>query len=177
MTTFPRRALLASAMLAGLGLSAPAVARDRPAGAIRVSDAWCPPTPPGAPTAAGYLTVSNQGREADRLLGGSSPVAAQVQLHSMTTQGQVMRMRPLTEGLAIAPGATARIQPGGGMHLMLIGLNRPLKAGERASVTLDFARAGKVQVEFLVRPQGEAAASMHMGPHEHMDHMDMGGGR
>ena len=173
MTTSTRRALLAAARLAGLGLCAPALAREHPAGAIRVADAWCPPTPPGAPTAAGYLTISNQGRGADRLLGGSSPLAAQVQLHSMTTQGQVMRMRPVTQGLAIAPGATTRIQPGGGLHLMLIGLKRPLKAGEHAAVTLDFARAGPVKVDFVVRPQGEAAPTMHMGPH---DHVDMGGG-
>ncbi len=173
MTDFNKRALMAAAMLASLGLSAPAVARDHSAGAMRVSDAWCPPTPPGAPTAAGYLTISNQSRSADRLRGGSSSVAAEVQLHSMTTQGQVMRMRPVTQGLAIAPGATTRIQPGGGLHLMLIGLKRPLKAGEHAAVTLDFARAGPVKVDFVVRPQGEAAPTMHMGPH---DHVDMGGG-
>ncbi len=175
MTTSTRRALLAAALLAGLGLCAPALAREHPAGAIRVVDAWCPPTPPGAPTAAGYLTISNQGHGADRLLGGSSPLAAQVQLHSMTMQGQVMRMRPVTGGLAIAPGATLRVQPGGGMHLMLIGLKRPLKAGEHAAVTLDFAKAGPVRVEFIVRPQGEAAPPMHMGAHEQTDRM--GGGR
>ncbi len=93
----------------------------------------------------------------------------------MTTQGQVMRMRPVTEGLGIAPGATVRVQPGGGMHLMLIGLKRPLKVGEHAAVTLDFARAGPVRVEFVVRPQGEAAPSMRMGAHEQTDRT--GGGR
>ncbi len=167
MTNFSRRALLAAAMLAGLALCAPAVARDHPRD-IRVLDAWCPPTPPGSPTAAGYLTISNQGREADRLLGGSSPAAAQVQLHSMTMQGGVMRMRPVIEGLAIASSATTRIQPGGGLHLMLIGLKRPLKAGERADVTLDFAKAGPVRVDFVVRARDEAAPAMHMGPHDHM---------
>ena len=173
MTNFSKRALLVAAVLAGLGLSAPAVAHDHPGGDVRILDAWCPPTPPGAPTAAGYLTISNQGHAADRLLGGSSAVAAQVQLHSMTTQGQVMRMRPLTEGLAVAPGATTRIQPGGGLHLMLIGLKRPLRSGDHAAITLDFAKAGPLRVDFIVRPQGDASRAMHMGPH---DHMDMGGG-
>ena len=174
MTNFSKRALLAAAVAAALGLSAPAMARGP--STIRVTDAWSPPTPPGAPTAAGYLTISNTGREADRLVGGSSPLAAQVQLHSMTMQGGVMRMRPVLGGLAVAPGGSTRIQPGGGMHLMLIGLKRPLKAGERAPVNLQFARAGKVEVDFAVRPQGDPARAMHMGEHERMNRIHTDGG-
>ena len=147
---------LALAALAAFTLAAPALARPHAVSSIRVSDAWCPPTPPGAPTAAGYFTVANAGRTPDRLVGGSSPVAAQVQLHSMTTQGGVMRMRPLTGGLPVAAGTAVSIQPGQGMHLMLIGLKRPLRTGEHVPLTLDFARAEPVMVDFVVRPQTEA---------------------
>ena len=157
--------------LAAFAFAAPSLAR--PSGAsIHVTDAWCPPTPPGAPTAAGYLTLANVGHAAARLIGGSSPVAAQVQLHSMTTQGGVMRMRPMTGGLSVAPGATASIQPGAGMHLMLIGLKRPLRVGEQVPVTLDFARAGKVNVAFVVRPLQPAAP----GGGGRIDHMSGMGG-
>lgn len=174
MTISSKRALLAAAAIAGLGLSAPALARGHSTGAIRVSDAWSPATPPGAPTAAGYLTITNAGRTADRLLGGSTPVAAEVQLHSMSTQGGIMRMRPVTGGLAIAPGETLRIQPGG-QHLMLVGLKRALKVGERAPVTLEFARAGKLRVDFVVRPQGEVSPPMNMGRHGKIDPRHTGG--
>ncbi len=163
MFDFPKRSLLAAMLIA-----TPALAASH--ATVRIEDAWAPATPPGAPTAAGYLTVRNLGRAPDRLVGGSSPVAAQVQLHSMTTTAGVMRMRPITAGLTVAAGATARVQPGDGLHLMLIGLKRPLQAGEHVPVTLDFARAGAIRTEFMVRPQ----VSRTSGGHDHMARM---GGR
>jgi copper(I)-binding protein len=169
-------ALALLALLAAFGHSTPALARPHRAAGIRVSDAWTPAPPPGAPTAAGYLTITNTASSPDRLLGGSTPAAAQVQLHSMSTQGGVMRMRPLAEGLPIAPGSTVKIQPGGN-HLMLVGLKRSLRVGEHIPVTLDFAKAGKVQTDFVVRPQGAAQTPMQMGPYGQMDRMHMGAGR
>lgn len=165
MTHFPNRTLLASILLVGAAAAAPALAAHAHA-SIEVEDAWCPPTPPGAPTAAGYLTIRNAGRAPDRLLDGSTTLAAVVQLHSMSTQGGVMRMRPMTGGLAVAGGATARVQPGDGLHLMLIGLKRPLRAGEHVPITLRFARAGAVRADFAVRPQLSATSGgqmAHMG--------------
>ena len=165
MTQLPRRAALAAVLAAGLAATAPALARGH--GPIRISDAWCPPTPPGAPTAAGYLTIANVGRTPDRLTGAASPAAAQVQLHAMTTRGGIMRMRAMTEGLEVAPGQTRTVQPGGEAHLMLIGLRRPLKAGERVPVTLDFAHAGVVRVAFAVHAQS-ADTPGHMGPRDQL---------
>jgi copper(I)-binding protein len=166
----------AFALLVFSNASAPALARPHPPADIRVSGAWTPAPPPGAPTAAGYLTIVNEGSAPDRLLGGSSPAAVQVQLHSMSTEGGIMRMRPLAGGLPIAPHSTVKVQPGGA-HLMLAGLKRPLKVGQHVPVTLDFARAGHLQVSFVVQPQGAGAPSMGMGGREHMDRMYMGGGR
>ena len=151
MIQLPRRAALAAVLAAGLAAAAPALAHGH--GPIRITDAWCPPTPPGAPTAGGYLTIANLGKAPDRLTAAASPAAAQVQLHSMTTRGGVMRMRPVTDGLEVAPGQTRAVQPGGELHLMLIGLKRPLKAGERVPITLAFARAGAVHVDFSVHAQ------------------------
>jgi len=174
MTRFLRRAAFV-AVVAGLAVSAPALAQSH--GPIRISDAWCPPPPPGAPTAAGYLTIVNSSHAPDRLIRASSPAAAQVQLHSMATEGRVMRMRPVIGGVAIAAGQTRAIQPGGEMHLMLIGLKRRLGDGDRVPVTLTFARAGAVVADFAVRPEAAPAPPMRVGPHrtDHIGHMDMGG--
>ena len=178
MTISLERASLAAALsLSALSIAAaaPALAHDHTA--IRISDAWCPPTPPGAPTAAGYLTITNSGRTPDRLIGEASPVAASVQLHSTTTRGQIMRMRAVTEGLPVAGGQVRTVQSGGEMHLMLIGLKRPLRAGERVPVALTFAHAGRIDADFVVRPQGDMAPAMHIGPHDHLDHMTHVGAR
>jgi hypothetical protein len=156
--------LLVASLLAAMAAAAPAMAAD-----IRITDAWCPPTPPGAPTAGGYLTIHDTSTKPDRLMGGSSPAAAQVQLHSMTMQGQIMRMRAVTGGLAIAGRGTASIQPGSGLHLMLIGLKRPLKLGEHVPVTLQFAKAGQVSADFVVRAEGAPAAGKPAGGHGHMN--------
>lgn len=171
MTPQTKRALLATSLLAAMAAAAPALAAD-----IRITDAWCPPTPPGAPTAGGYLTIQDLGSRPDRLMGGSSPVAARVQVHSMTMQGQIMRMRAVTGGLAIAGSGTTDIQPGSGLHLMLIGLKRPLKLGEHVPVTLQFAKAGQVSADFVVRPEGAPVAAKPAAGHDHlgMSHMNMG---
>jgi hypothetical protein len=166
MTSFSRRAALAAVICAGLA-AAPAFAS--PAGAIRISQAWCPAPPPGAPTAAGYLTITNAGHTADRLTGASSPAANAVQLHSMTMEGQIMRMRAVTGGLPIAVGQTRAIQPGGKLHLMLIGLKRPFKPGDRIPVTLDFAHAGAVRTVFTVDAKTPMQPGMQMAAHGHMN--------
>ncbi len=165
MTHSPARALLVATLIAA---AAPALAAQH--ASIQVEDAWCPPTPPGAPTAAGYLTIRNLGHGPDRLTGSATPAATRVQLHGMTVTHGVMRMRELGDGLPIAGGATAQVQPGSGLHLMLIGLKRPLRTGERVPITLEFAHAGKVRADFVVRAQSAGPPA----PHDRMAHM---GGR
>ena len=110
---------------------------------LAVTQAWSRPTPAGAPTAVGYLTITNHGHIPDRLIGASSSAARSVEIHQMSMTGGVMRMRPVAGGLAIGAGQTIALSPGG-YHLMLIGPKRPFKAGEHVPVTLEFARAGKV---------------------------------
>ena len=126
----------------------PALA-DRP-GDITVSAAWSRATPIDAPTAVGYLTVSNHGEKPDRLLSADSPVAGQVSLHQMSMTGGVMRMRPMVGGLEIAPGATISLNPNGD-HLMFEGLKRPFRPGELVPIVLHFQHAGAVRVGVTVR--------------------------
>jgi copper(I)-binding protein len=131
-----------------------AAARDYDAGAIHISHPWIRATPPGAATAAGYLTITNRGSEPDRLLGGETPDANSLGVHEMSMNGPIMRMRPIPGGLLIAPGKSVTLSAGGNRHLMLVGLKRGLKAGDQVPTTLKFQKAGSVKVTFTVEQTG-----------------------
>jgi copper(I)-binding protein len=154
MSTSFKYALLALA-LAGI-VPAAAAAHGYVLGALKIGHPWARPTPNGAPTAAGYLTVTNTGARPDRLLGGSSPLAGQIEVHQMSMDGGIMRMRLLPDGVALPPGATVRLEPGG-YHLMLVGPKAPFKVGDHIPATLKFAKAGSIKVEFHVQASAPAA--------------------
>lgn len=136
------------------------------AGPLRIESPWLRATPGGAKVAGGYLRITNTGPEADRLLSVESPIATGGEVHEMSRDGGVMKMREVTGGLAIGPGQTVELKPGG-FHLMLTGLTGPLKEGERTAVTLVFARAGRVPVNFPVAGIGAQAAPAGDNPHAH----------
>lgn len=146
--------------------TAPAVAHDMHdmhTGGIRVTQAWTRQTAPGQSVAGGFMTIANQTNAEDRLISAESPAADKVELHSMSMDGGIMRMRPVPEGVAIAAHATATLAPGG-LHLMLIGLKKPIADG-MVPVTLRFAKAGTVSVSLMVEPVGAAAPEDHHGHH------------
>jgi periplasmic copper chaperone A len=148
----------------GLALNA-AAAADYQVGPIRIADPWSRATPKGASVGAGYMTITNTGTTPDRLVAGSANVAASFEVHEMTMENNVMRMRSLAGGLDIKPGETVELKPGA-LHVMLVGLKKPLAAGDRVSATLVFEKAGKVEIEYEVRPIG-APASGHGKGHGH----------
>jgi periplasmic copper chaperone A len=151
-----------AATLAALLFAAPfARAEEVKAGDLVISQAWSRATPGGAKIGGGYLTIENKGSAPDRLVGGLSDTAAKVEVHEMTMNNGVMTMRPLEKGLTIDPGKTVKLAPGG-LHLMLMDLKAPLKKGDKLPITLEFERAGKVQVSLDVQAvgaQGPGAAS------------------
>lgn len=124
-----------------------------PSGALTVSDAWAPATPPGVPVGAGYLKITNGTAKAVRLTGGSSAAAERVEIHSMSMDGGVMRMRPITEGVEVPAGGSIELSPGG-MHLMLAGLKAPLTDGATVPLTLSFDGAEAVAVQLMVKAPG-----------------------
>jgi copper(I)-binding protein len=138
-----------------------AEARSYTAGSLVIEAPWSRATPGGAKVAGGYLRITNTGAEPDRLVGGTIAAAAKLEIHEMSLQGDVMRMRPLEAGLEIKPGETAELKPGGA-HLMFTGLKRPLKEGDTVKGTLVFDKAGTVAVEYAVRPVGART-----GGHQH----------
>src|ERR1700709_1390716 len=148
-------AALATTLFAG-----PVCAEDIKAGDLVISQAWSRATPGGAKIAGGYLTIENKGTAPDRLIGGSADVAGKVEVHEMAMNNGVMTMRPLDKGLAIEPGKTVKLAPGG-YHLMMFDLKSPLKQGDKVPVTLEFEKAGKVKLSLDVQgigAQGPAGA-------------------
>jgi copper(I)-binding protein len=120
--------------------------------AIVVTDAWARATPPGAKTGAAYVTVTNKGKEADKLVSATTPVAGEAQLHTTLTENGVMKMRPVS-AIDLKPGASVTLKPGG-MHLMLTDLKQPLKEGESFPVALTFEKAGRVEANVKVQKAG-----------------------
>jgi copper(I)-binding protein len=137
---------LAAAMIA---LAAPALAAPVNVGTLTIDGAWTRATPPGAPTAGGYLTITNTGSADDTLVAVSTPAAPMSAVHEMATKDGVMTMGEVDGGLAIPAGGTVTLAPNG-FHIMFMGLTAALKQGETLPVTLTFAKAGKVDVAFPV---------------------------
>jgi copper(I)-binding protein len=135
-------------------------AHDYSKGSMHIEHPWSRATPKGASVGAGYLIIENRGAIADRLISVSSAISERGEIHEMAVTDGVMRMRPLAKGVEIAPGMTAKIEPGG-LHIMFPGLKRPLEKGERFKATLNFEKAGAVEVEFVVEAMGGEPA--HMG--------------
>jgi periplasmic copper chaperone A len=120
------------------------------------------------PNSAAFLQIENRGKNDDALLSASSTAAERVEIHSMNMEGDVMKMRAV-DSLAIKAGEKIAMQSGHGYHLMLMGLKKSLKAGEKIPVTLIFRDAGKIRVTADVVETG-APAKPAYGMHEHHDH-------
>jgi copper(I)-binding protein len=149
--------LLAIALTLAGGI---AVAEDYSVGTIQIGNPWTRATPKGSTVAGAYMTITNKGSAPDRLLSGASAVADRFEVHSMVMDGGVAKMRPVDGGLEIKPGETVELKPGG-LHVMLTGLKQPLDKGQKVKATLEFAKAGKVEVEYTVEALGAAAPAMH----------------
>ena len=134
----------------------------------KIADAWARPTVQGQHAGGGYLRIDNKGGVADRLLAASADVSASVELHTMTMEGDVMRMRRV-DGIDVPAGQVVELKPGG-LHVMFMGLKAPLRAGERLPLVLRFEKSGEVKTELVVGNRGPgAAASMPAHTHGH-DH-------
>lgn len=150
------RKMLAISLSACL-LAAPTHAKDVETGTLSIKTVWTRATPEGAKVAGGFMTITNTGKTADRLIGGSLPQAGIFQVHEMSVVDGVMKMRELPKGLEIAPGASVELKPGS-YHVMFIDLKEPIKQGAPLKGTLQFEKAGKVDVEYAIAPIGAKAA-------------------
>lgn len=153
-------AWFSSVLLMGTMMSA-ALAHDIQTDAMRIAHPFAIPTPPGATNGAAYIDITAFSAPVT-LVSASSPVSSNVELHDMQMDGDMMQMRHVDE-LHIGAEDTYTMRPGGGFHLMLIGLTDPLTEGDRFPMTLTFAEHGDVEIEVWVQSaqEGSEAADGH----------------
>lgn len=141
-----------------LALSCVVNAHGTHAGDLLLEHPYAVPSLQGSANGAAYLRgIRNSGSQPDRLIGASTPVAERVELHQMTLDAGVMRMRAIP-AIELPAGAEVPLRHGGTYHLMLLNLKRPLVDGDRFELTLDFERAGRQTVKVWVQTPRDAAA-------------------
>ena len=144
---------LAALLFVGLTVWAAEMAR------IEVAGAWARPTVGQGKTSAAYMTIANKGNAGDLLKSARTPKAQSVELHqTIMTDDGVMQMRKVEGAVPIEAGASLVLKPGG-THLMLLGLQDALAAGEELILTLEFANAGPVDVVVPVSATAPETAS------------------
>jgi copper(I)-binding protein len=166
----------ATVALACSTVAAPAA--DYDVGSIHIAQPWSRATPKGAKAGAGYMTIANKGTTLDKVSCVSDDASAQCEIHSMTMEGGVVKMRPVEGGLEIKPGETVTLAPSG-FHVMFRDLKHPLEQGKTVKATLKFDKPGTVDVDYPIvaigAPAPGAAAgsgSMKMQDHGGMMQMD-----
>lgn len=149
-----------AALAAGLTLSLSAHAGEIKKGDLVVESPWARASAASARNGAAFMTIGNNGKDADRLVGAVTPVSEVAELHTHLMEDGVMRMRRI-QGIDVDPGAPAVLKPGS-LHIMLINLKQPLKEGQKFPITLTFQKAGEMVVEATVATPG-AMMPMPMG--------------
>ncbi len=157
--------LFLAALLLAMPAAIPAQAHDYQAGSVHIDHPWARATAPAARAGAGFMALVNQGGEADRLIAARTPMADTAELHTHINDNGIMRMRPIEGGIALPPGQTVTLAPGG-LHVMMLGLHGQLQQGQRVPLTLVFEHAGEVTVELAVEAPA-ATGSGHGASGEH----------
>jgi len=160
--------VFAASLLLSATLALPAFARDFEKGAIKIEQPWTRATPGGAKVGGGFMKITNTGKTADRLVAVKTDVSGVAEIHEMKMVDGVMKMRALGTGVAIKPGQTVELRPGG-YHLMFMDLKKPIVKEKPVKATLVFETAGEVEVEFVVAPVGAKSPSGG-GGHDHHKH-------
>ena len=127
---------------------------------IAAADGWAREVAPGQSSAAAYVTVSNSGDGADRLIGARSPASSGAELHSSSSADGIARMRRIDGGVEVAARSTVEFRPRGN-HIMLTGLKQPLRAGDTAELTLTFERSGARTIPLRILPAAATDGHAH----------------
>ncbi len=137
------------------------------AGSLVIEHAHARATVGSMPNSAAFLQVSNKGKSDDALMSASTTIADRVELHTMSMEGDVMKMRT-ADNVELKAETSFTMKPGQGPHIMLFSLKKPLKAGEKFPMTLNFRKAGAVNIS--VEVMDFAAHGNHGSGNAHEEH-------
>ena len=151
-----RFAAMALAAVAFAASAAQHAAAGSKTGDISIEAPWSRATPGGAKVGAGYLTIKNGGAAPDRLVSATADIAERAEIHEMSMTDGMMKMRQVSDGMAVPAGGSVALAPNG-YHLMFLGLKKPLTEGGTFTGTLTFEKAGTIKVTFEVRGIGAPA--------------------
>jgi copper(I)-binding protein len=156
-------------ILAVLGLAATlaggaAQAHDHVQGDLTIVHPWSRATAPSQKAGGVFLKIQNAGDQPDRLIAIESEMADVASLHTTIRDGDVMKMRPVKEGILVPAKGEAELAPGG-QHVMLIGLRERLVKQTTFPLTLIFERAGRVEIVAFVEAAGARAPAGAVGDH------------
>jgi copper(I)-binding protein len=117
-------------------------------GNLKIENPQARATVPAQKMSGGFMKIENDSTAADKLISASSSVSKSMELHTMSMDNNVMRMREV-KSIDLPAKSKVELRPGG-LHLMFIDLNKQLKAGDIIPVKLKFEKAGEVEVKFQV---------------------------
>jgi len=140
----------------------PSYAHDYTVRGLTIDHPWARPTPGGSKIAAVYLKLVNKSDEADTLVSARSSVGTKIEIHETTFVDDIAKMRRLDNGVPVAANKTVALEPSG-LHLMVLGLTRSLKVGDRIPLTLTFKNRGEVNVKINI----ETAPAEKKPAHHH----------
>jgi copper(I)-binding protein len=163
-------------LAAALLLALPAFSHELVAGDLTIIHPHIPQPAASAMAAGGFMVITNDGSEADYLIGVETDIAAKSELHESRVDANGMGSMTPVEAIEIAPGATINLEHGG-YHIMFMGLKAPLVEGQTVKGALIFEHAGRVEIEFMIDPPGEGGHDHGQMPedgaaagHAHGDH-------
>lgn len=116
---------------------------------VQVHNAYIRAVPPTAAVTAAFMDINNQGNQARAVVSASSAAADAVELHTHTNVDGVMQMRQVKQ-IDLAANSTTHLKPGG-LHIMLIGLKKPLNMDENVLVSLKLDDGSLLELDLPVR--------------------------
>ena len=143
-----------------IGFSTIALADDIKFKQLEIDDAWIKETPPNHPMTGGYFKIENDGNTADVLISVSANFAMKSEIHEMKMEGDVMKMRPLENGLVIPADGEVYLKPGG-YHLMFMKLNQQMIPMDVHQVTLTFKNSGSITIPMTVHKMSHGMKHSH----------------
>jgi copper(I)-binding protein len=124
-------------------------AHELKVGDLVISHLWSRQSPMGMDVSAGFMTITNNGATADKLISATADIAPKVQLHDMKMEGDVMKMFEVEGGIPVPAGATVELKPRS-LHIMFMQVPKQPEVNTMFKGTLTFEKAGTVEVEYEV---------------------------